>query len=47
MGLALARAMYGVAPFVADIDVKKREAALAAGARRHLIRPTQTRGRHC
>ena len=32
MGLALARAMYGVAPFVADIDVKKREAALAAGA---------------
>ena len=32
MGLALARAMYGVAPFVADIDAKKREAALAAGA---------------
>ena len=32
MGLALARAMYGVAPFVADIDGKKREAALAAGA---------------
>jgi D-arabinose 1-dehydrogenase-like Zn-dependent alcohol dehydrogenase len=32
MGLALARAMYGVAPFVADIDSKKREAALAAGA---------------
>jgi len=33
MGLALARAMYGEAPFVADIDPKKREAALAAGAR--------------
>jgi len=32
MGLALARAMYGAAPFVADIDPKKREAALAAGA---------------
>jgi len=33
MGLALARAMYHEAPFVADIDVKKRETALAAGAR--------------
>ena len=33
MGLALTRAMYGTAPFVADIDPKKREAALAAGAR--------------
>src|SRR6185437_4131373 len=32
MGLALARAMYGTAPFVADIDGKKRDAALAAGA---------------
>jgi len=32
MGLALARAMYGTAPFVVDIDAKKREAALAAGA---------------
>jgi alcohol dehydrogenase len=32
MGLALARTMYG-APFVADIDAKKREAALAAGAK--------------
>jgi len=32
MGLALARAMYGAAPFVADIDAKKRSAALAAGA---------------
>jgi alcohol dehydrogenase, propanol-preferring len=32
MGLALARAMYG-APYVADIDEKKRAAALAAGAR--------------
>jgi D-arabinose 1-dehydrogenase-like Zn-dependent alcohol dehydrogenase len=32
MGLALARAMYGSAPYVADIDPKKREAALAAGA---------------
>jgi alcohol dehydrogenase len=32
MGLALARAMYGGALYVADIDVKKREAALAAGA---------------
>lgn len=33
MGLGLAKAMYGAAPFVADIDAKKREAALAAGAR--------------
>ena len=32
MGLALARAMYGTAPFIADIDPAKREAALAAGA---------------
>jgi D-arabinose 1-dehydrogenase-like Zn-dependent alcohol dehydrogenase len=32
MGLALARAMFGTAPFVADIDPAKREAALAAGA---------------
>ena len=32
MGLALTRAMYG-APFVADIDPRKREAALAAGAK--------------
>jgi D-arabinose 1-dehydrogenase-like Zn-dependent alcohol dehydrogenase len=32
MGLALARAMYGASPFVADIDATKREAALAAGA---------------
>jgi alcohol dehydrogenase len=32
MGLALARAMYASAPFVADIDAKKRAAALAAGA---------------
>jgi alcohol dehydrogenase len=32
MGLALARAMYGTAPYVADIDPNKREAALAAGA---------------
>jgi D-arabinose 1-dehydrogenase-like Zn-dependent alcohol dehydrogenase len=32
MGIALTRAMYGVAPYVADIDPKKREAALAAGA---------------
>jgi len=33
MGLALTRAMYGTAPYVADIDPGKREAALAAGAR--------------
>lgn len=33
MGLALTRAMYGEAPFVADIDPVKREAALKAGAR--------------
>ncbi|HET9716628.1 MAG TPA: alcohol dehydrogenase [Pseudolabrys sp.] len=33
MGLALAQAMYGVAPYVADIDGRKREAALAAGAK--------------
>jgi D-arabinose 1-dehydrogenase-like Zn-dependent alcohol dehydrogenase len=33
MGLALTHALYGVAPYVADIDPKKREAALAAGAR--------------
>jgi alcohol dehydrogenase len=32
MGLALARAMFAVAPLVADIDVGKRAAALAAGA---------------
>jgi alcohol dehydrogenase len=32
MGLALTRTMYGTAPFVADIDSKKRDAALAAGA---------------
>jgi len=32
MGLALTRVMYG-APYVADIDPKKREAALAAGAK--------------
>jgi alcohol dehydrogenase len=32
MGLALARAMYGTAPYVADIDASKRAAALAAGA---------------
>jgi len=33
MGLTLTRAMYDAAPFVADIDPRKREAALAAGAR--------------
>src|SRR5471032_3289594 len=33
MGLALARAMFGAAPYVADIDPKKREAALVAGAK--------------
>lgn len=33
MGLALTKAMYGEAPFVADIDPAKREAALKAGAR--------------
>jgi alcohol dehydrogenase len=33
MGLALARNMLPHAPIVADIDPKKREAALAAGAR--------------
>ena len=33
MGLAIARAMFHEAPFVADIDVTKRETALAAGAR--------------
>jgi D-arabinose 1-dehydrogenase-like Zn-dependent alcohol dehydrogenase len=32
MGLALAQAMFGQAPLVADIDAKKRDAALAAGA---------------
>jgi alcohol dehydrogenase len=32
MGLTLARAMYQQAPLVADVDPKKREAALAAGA---------------
>jgi D-arabinose 1-dehydrogenase-like Zn-dependent alcohol dehydrogenase len=32
MGLALARAMFKQAPLVADIDARKREAALAAGA---------------
>lgn len=33
MGLALTQAMYDAAPYVADIDPKKREAALAAGAK--------------
>jgi alcohol dehydrogenase, propanol-preferring len=33
MGLAFTQVMYGRTPFVADIDAKKREAALAAGAR--------------
>jgi D-arabinose 1-dehydrogenase-like Zn-dependent alcohol dehydrogenase len=33
MGLALTCAMYGAAPYVADIDPKKRETALAAGAK--------------
>lgn len=32
MGLALARALYGAAPYVADIDPAKRDAALKAGA---------------
>ena len=32
MGLSIARAMFAQAPFVADIDAAKREAALAAGA---------------
>jgi alcohol dehydrogenase len=32
MGLTLARALYGSAPYVADIDATKRDAALAAGA---------------
>jgi alcohol dehydrogenase len=32
MGFALARALFGTAPLVADIDAGKREAALAAGA---------------
>lgn len=32
MGIAFARALYGTAPYVADIDAAKREAALAAGA---------------
>ncbi len=32
MGLALTHALYGTAPYVADIDPRKREAALAAGA---------------
>jgi alcohol dehydrogenase len=32
MGLALARALFPAAPFVADIDAGKRTAALAAGA---------------
>jgi alcohol dehydrogenase, propanol-preferring len=33
MGLALTRAMYGTAPYVADIDASKRKAALDAGAK--------------
>jgi alcohol dehydrogenase len=32
MGFALARSLFGAAPLVADIDPKKREAAIAAGA---------------
>ena len=38
MGLALARAMYGAAPFVADIDAKKREAMYATIQRQFLER---------
>ncbi len=33
MGLALTRALYGAAPYVADIDPLKRAAALKAGAK--------------
>jgi D-arabinose 1-dehydrogenase-like Zn-dependent alcohol dehydrogenase len=33
MGLALTRAMFGEAPYVADVDPLKREAAVKAGAR--------------
>lgn len=32
MGLSMARALFGAAPLVADIDPAKREAALASGA---------------
>ncbi len=32
MGIAFAKALYGTAPVVADIDAAKREAALTAGA---------------
>jgi alcohol dehydrogenase len=32
MGLSIARALFGAAPLVADIDPAKREAALASGA---------------
>jgi alcohol dehydrogenase len=32
MGLELARALFGQAPLVADVDAQKRQAALAAGA---------------
>src|SRR5215470_5845735 len=40
MGLALARVMFKQAPLVADVDPKKREAALDAGARRALMAAT-------
>jgi hypothetical protein len=40
--------MFGSAPFVADIDARKRAPALSAAARRpHSIRPIQARARNC
>ena len=43
MGLALARAMYGTAPFVADIDARKR----ASGNRCRRVRGFRSGGTQC
>ena len=47
MGLALARNMLPHPPIVADIDPRKREAALAAGAQGRSIRPMPAHARRC
>jgi alcohol dehydrogenase len=44
MGLAIASALFGTAPLVADIDSAKRDAAIAAGAR-HAFDPADPQAR--